>query len=191
MEEAIEFLRAAAEVECRARRAMILERDDRKLKELIREWDAMSSGLRSGLSRGAGLPSRFFEAPSQLANARNTKPRTVFAVARHEQGKADLYRGWMGDTALGPRGDSLTQSLYVARVKGELKIVSRYDLCSTCGGAIRLENGRGCPDCAATGWQHFGGAELANLGPPEEVHKLAKPSDPLSRPLYDAIDEPA
>lgn len=190
MEAVLKFLREFAEAECRARRAMILERDDKKLLKLIRAWDAMYSGLRSGLSRAEGLPSKFFEAPSQIAEAENTKPRTVFAVARYTHGKADLYRAWMGDTELGPRGESLTQNLYVTEVEDELKVVSQYKRCSTCLGAMKLQNGKDCPDCRATGWEHMNGAEIEKLGPVREVRKLAKPSDPMSEPLYDAIEDP-
>lgn len=188
MEEALAFLRAAAEAECLARRATILERDDKKLVKLIREWDAMFAGLRSGLSRPSGLPTKFFEAQSQLDKAKRTKPPTVFAVARYKAGKSDLYRGWMGDSETRPRGEALLDSLFVRKVDGELKIVSHYTRCSTCLGAMKLDNGKKCPDCKATGWQHRAGAEFEKLGSPEEVRKLAEPTDPVSKPLYDAIE---
>jgi hypothetical protein len=191
MEAVLKFLRDFANAECRAQRAMILERDDKKLKKLISAWDAMHSGLRSGLSRPENLPSEVFEEPSQIEEAENTKPRTVFAVARYKQGKADLYRAWMGDTSLGPRGESLTQNLYVADVEGDLKVVSRYRRCSTCLGTLKLPNGKKCPECWGQGWEHRGGVEIKKLGAAKEVRKLAEPSDPMSKPLYDAIEEPA
>jgi hypothetical protein len=114
-------------------------------------------------------------------------PRTVFAVARYERAKAPLYRGWMGDTSLGPRGESLTQNLYVAKVDDELKIVSRYRRCSACLGTMKLPNGKKCPDCKGAGWEHRGGTKLGKLGAAKEIRKLAKPSDPMSKALYDAI----
>lgn len=190
MEEVLKFLRDFADAESRAQRAMILERDNKKLKKLISAWDSMHSGLRSGLSRPESLPSEFFEDPSQIEEAKNTKPRTVFAVARYKQGKTDLYRAWMGDTSLGPRGESLAQNLYVEKVEDELKVVARYRRCSTCLGKLKLPNGKKCPECRATGWEHRSGAEITKLGAAKEVRRLAEPSDPMSKPLYDAIEEP-
>ena len=54
---------------------------------------------------------------------------------------------------------------------------------------MTLENGRPCGDCNASGWQHRAGDEVDGLAPPAEVRKLAEPSDPISKPLYDAIPD--
>lgn len=167
---------------------MVLEQDDKKLAKLIAALDGMYAGLSSGLSRPDGLSRDDFD-DSEIEEAERTKPRTIFAVAKYEQGKADLYRAWLGDSTPGDRGDAITQNLYVSEVHGELKIVARYRRCSTCLGKLKLPNGKTCPECKGHGWEHQSGKAIKKLSGAKEVRKLNKPTDPLSKPLYEAIED--
>jgi hypothetical protein len=191
MDEAIEFLRAFAEAEYRANRANYSEPDDEKLMQLIWAWDAMFAGdLRSGLSRPSGDPPELFASPDYVAATGRQQPRSIFAVARYQHGRTDLFRGWMGDTEHGRRGEGIRQNLYVARVEGELKVVSRYQACTSCRGAMTLPDGQRCSSCDGTGWIFRGGTEWRKLGRLLEVRKLQAPTDPLSQRTYDAIEQP-
>lgn len=189
MDEAIEFLRAFVEAECRAERANYLEPDDKKFLALVWAWDAMFGGeLRSGLSRPTE-PAELYASPDYVAAGARQRPRSIFAVARYRRDGTDLFRAWMGDTELGPRGESMPQTLYIERNQGKLKVVSVYRVCSACLGT-GIEDGERCSTCDAAGWLFRRGVEWSALGPPLEVRKLAPPSDALFEPAYDAIPQP-
>jgi hypothetical protein len=190
MNDVITFLRAFADAECQTRTAKYVEPDDKKYIKQMKAWDAMFGGdLSSGLSRPRGAPASKYASADYVEAAERVQPRTVFAVARYKHGKSSVYRAWMGDSELGSRGEGMTQNLYVEKDGGELKVVAVYDVCSNCMGS-GTAGGKSCSACDG-GWVHRNGATFKKLGAPAEVKKLKPPSDPVYKPAYDAIEEPA
>lgn len=186
MEEAIEFLRRYVALECRAQRAKLTEPDHRAFIELVWELDKLYGGpLRSGVSR-PNQPAAVYASPDYVAAAMRERPRSIFAVARYRPDGDDVYRAWLGDTELGRRGESMPENVYVAREGGDLKVLAVHRVCSGCRGT-GVDAGEPCSICGTTGWLHLRGIEWPELGPPLEVRRLAVPSDPLSKPAYDAI----
>ena len=191
IDEVIEFLHEFAEAECRANCASYAEPDDRKLVRLVGAWNPIfAGGLRSDLSRPDGNPPELYARPEHIAATARQKPRSIFAVARYQHGRAGLYRGWMGDTELGPRGEGMCQNLYVSREQGQLKVAARYEVCSNCLGAATLPDGQGCPACDGARWFHCGGTQWHVPGRILEIRKLQAPTDPRYQRAYDAIGEP-
>lgn len=189
MDEAIAFLRSATEAELRANRANYSEPDDQKLRQLINDWDKMfSAGLASGLSRPSGDPPELFVSEDYVAAAQRQHQRTLFAVARFATPDGrDVFRGWLGATELGRRGESMRQSLCVVQESGAWKIVTRFQVCNQCQGA-RSVAGALCDSCDGDGWFFRGGIDFGDLGHPLELRKLEAPSDLLYLPAYDALD---
>lgn len=190
MDEALEFLRAVADIEHRARRAMLVEPDDKEFVKLRKEWDASFSGdMRSGLSRPLSKPPAHYKDPKRVRAAKQLQPRTVFAVARYHRGKTAVYRAWMGLYERGPRGEGMLDNFYAEVVDGDLKVVAHYRACLTCVGAGALRGGKKCTTCKGAGWVFEAGAKMTKLGAPEEIVKLEAPTDPASKPAYEAIDD--
>jgi len=189
MDEVIEFLRSATEAELRANRANYSEPDDKKLRQQINEWDRFfSAGLTSGLSRPTGDPPELFASPDYVAAAARQHRRTLFAVARYQAADGrEVFRAWLGTPEVGRRGEGMRQSLCVVRESGDLKIVSRYQVCSQCSGA-RSVSGEPCDSCDGTGWFFRGGIDFGDMGRPLELRKLEAPSDPQYRDAYEALD---
>lgn len=188
MNEVLRFLQAFADAECRANHAKLLEPDDETFHRRVTEWDAMCSrDLRSDLDRPAGEPLLRYASADHLAAAARQRPRSVFAIARHRIHQTDLYRGWLGDTERGPRGEAMRESVYVARDTGRLRVVARYEVCSDCLGAKAHRNGERCPTCDGIGWFHRGGPPWLGLVRLLELRKLGPPTDQRYRRGYDAI----
>jgi hypothetical protein len=189
LSEAVEFLRAATDAELQARRAKRLEPDEKKFMKLVARFDAMrASGMASGISRPE-KPRAYYTAPEQKKAAAKLQARTLFAAARYQQGKNDLYRAWLGPTEVGPRGDGLYQNLFVAVEAGALKIVAEYTVCFACFGALKLKDGADCSDCSG-GWRFDAGKKISKLGAVREVRRLIAPTDPLTKPAYALITDP-
>ena len=186
MDQVIAFLTAFTGAEYRARCANYIEPDDKKFIKLVWEWDAMFTGkyLRSGLSRPDSDPSLYASA-DYVAAAAKQQPRSIFAVARYQHGRTDLYRAWLGNTELGRRGEGMYQNLYVAHQQDQLKIVSVYPVCYGCHGTGN------CTNHCFYGWDrdHARGTKWRSLGRRLEVQKLQAPSDPLFQPAYHLIEE--
>lgn len=190
IDEGLEFMKAVADAEYRARRAMLIEPDDKKFVKLRKEWDALYSGdMRSGLSRPLNRPPAHYKESKRVNAAKELQPRKVFAVARYKRGKSDVYRASMGLNEHGPRGDGMLDNFYAEEVDGELKIVAHYRACLTCFGAGASREGKKCTACKGAGWTFEAGEKMTKLGAPLEVVKLAAPTDPVSKPAYDAIEE--
>lgn len=188
MNEILRFLQAFAVTECRAIQAKFTEPDDEKFHQRVAAWGAMCSGdLRAGLDRPAGEPLVRYASADHLAAAARQQPRSVFAIARHRAHQTDLYRGWMGDTERGPRGEAMRESVYVARGAGPLQVVARYEVCDDCLGAKAHRRGERCRTCDGIGWFHRGGTPWLGLVRLLELRKLGPPTDQRYRRGYDAI----
>ena len=79
--------------------------------------------------------------------------------------------------------------MYARNVDGELKVVAHYYLCRTCGGKLKLPDGKTCSECKGWGWEWGAGETIKKLGKPVEVSKLATPADPLSEALWEEVEE--
>jgi hypothetical protein len=71
------------------------------------------------------------------------------------------------------------------------EVVARYQPCGTCHGAMKLASGERCSACDGAGWVFRGGTEWKKLGRLLETRKLAEPTDPYSKPAYEAIEDPS
>jgi hypothetical protein len=189
MDEVIEFLRRYAEAEYRVGQANFIEPDDKAFFQQVFALDDMfTGGLRSGMSRPHGSPPEDYASVDNIEAAERLQPRSIFAIAHYRTDDVDVYRAWMGDTELGPRGEGMIENLFAVRDDdGELKISSVYLLCGNCHGR-GVDDGKPCGRCGTIGWEFRRGTEWMGLGHALEVRKLKEPSDPLSQPVYRAIE---
>ncbi len=185
----VAFARWAAEAELRALHAEIVEPDDDKFRKVVGEWDAMFSGPNtgSGIRRPGDAPASKYQTPERAEAAADLKARSVFAVARYQQGKSAVYRAWMGDIEPRPLGEGILENLYIEEQEGSLKIVSRYYRCATCLGRTTRKSGEPCPDCGATGFEYGNGRHVSELETPVEVVTFAPPTDGRAKAAWDAI----
>lgn len=188
LSEVLEYLHAVARAELDVRRAVHIEPSERKFGAMLSTYNELI-GRRSGISRAFGEPAAYFKTPEQAEAAAQLQPRSVFAVARYRQGKKELFRGWLGDTELGHRGEGMVQNLFLNPNEGRLKVVAEYGICYTCMGALRLQDGEDCQDCTG-GWVFEFGTHIRKMGKVVEVLRLQEPSDPLYKPAYALITDP-
>jgi hypothetical protein len=183
LNEVVTFFRHVADIEHRGTIAVLTERDDDKVQELVREWAALQeNGIPSGIDRSSRVPADYFE---HVAGTENIFPRTVFAAARYQQGKRALYRGWMGtEFNRMAAGDTVSENFFVVEDGKALKMRARYSLCSMCNGLTKASNGSDCRVCHGLGFEFLFGTQVGKLGPMKEFLKLADPDQPDLYPAW-------
>lgn len=185
--EAFRFLRAFTNIEYCANHASRTEPYD-KLRQLARDWGAMfADQLRSDLSCLQCDPAPPRGSVDDVAATSPPQRCSILAVARYHHGQGELFRGWLGDSEPGPRGEGMRRSLYMAREAGRLKVVACYEVCSCCLGAGARRTGEICQACGGAGWFRRAGRRGLVLGRMLELRKLRPPADPRYRRGYDAI----
>lgn len=189
MSEVLEYVKEVVDAEHKARRAKLVEPDDKKFFKLVKDYDALLGGVKSGISRPHDEPASEYTSKDAKESAASLQMRSVFALARYQEGKGDLYRAWIGDTEEGPRGEAMTENLFISEKKDGPQVVARYSVCFTCMGSMKTRDGDDCPDCSG-GWAFDGGTKIKKLGKVLEVKKVKAPTDKLSKPAYDLITDP-
>jgi hypothetical protein len=188
MYEVLRFLHTFSEAGYRAHCARYTEPDDGKFRQLVADWDAMfAGGLRAGLVRPTVCSVSLYACTDFVAAASRLRPSSVFAIARYQPDQADVYRAWLGETELGPRGEAMRERLQLSRDDGALKVVARDEVCGECFGAGGQRSGQRCSGCTGAGWFARGGKPWRPLGRMLELRKLGPPADQRYRRAYDAI----
>lgn len=187
MEQVLEFVRRAVDIERDVRRAMMSEPDEEKYDKLLHELDAMYEGaMRSGLNRPV-RPASEYASPEWIQAAANKRSRTIFALARYQQSETHVWRAWLGDFTLRSKGEGMRAGFLITRSDEGLKIATQLCVCDGCMGS-GVRSGASCGMCAACGWLYEGGVKWEELGAPLEVQRLEVPSDPRYRTGYDTME---
>jgi hypothetical protein len=190
LDEVQRFLLEVAEGELEAERAKLLEPDVTKFMKLVWKLDARYAGeITSGISRPEEEPA-VYTSEDNVAAAATLHARSLFAVARYEHVDGAIYRGWMGDSEDGRRGEGMRAGCYVRHVDGALKIITRLVVCSGCKGAGIGTKEEACPSCEGAGWTFDGGEEIEDPGSMVELRKLKPPSDERYHRGYERIQLP-
>ena len=186
MDDIIAFIHEFIKRDYEARRAAPAEPDDAKFAQCVAALDELfdiPGG--SGISRAPNFATN--PDPRRVAARKQTlermRPRKCFLIRQYNQASfPELYRCYVDSGIdLGPSG--YFESLFVARRKNGLRIVSRWGVCLTCRGAGVIDGSR-CGACGGSGWEPAGGALLRDLGPETDVRRLVPPSDPSSLADY-------
>ena len=168
---AVEEMRAYIADEAAARRAMLLEPDETTyVAARDRAASHLGDGVTLGFGRAPGGPPVAADNASR-SYAESLAPRPLFAVVRHERAGQPVFRAYTADESVRSR---YAIAFNLADVDGALKIVGRTSA-----------DPFAPPDQLV--WEPLEGDQLDGAGPPLEVVKLERPTDPPSASHYDAL----
>jgi hypothetical protein len=173
---AVEKVQAYLADEFAALRAMYLGSDEEYAQAAARAESHLHSEPGSPLTLGFGRPTGPAGGVSdrERSHAQRYRERPLFLMSSHQRGDETVYRAIVGERD-DPEGVMYAESLHLAPIDGELKIVGR-------AGAN--------PFGDELAWDAIGGDQLEGAGPPLEVAKFQRPAEPKSAANYDA-QEPA
>jgi hypothetical protein len=171
LREAIEFTQGFVADEHAARQAAYLAPDDASYEEAERK---ASEYL---LSEPGSIVVLGFDRSPDASGAELFHPRALYLVARHRAGDREVFRAFVSSPT-DRRGRRYGLALNIASVGGELKIVGE-----TAVNVFESEE--------TLVWEPAGGDQFDAIGPPEEVAKLQRPSNPVHAAHFDSYEEAA
>ena len=184
MNEAVAFMGRFIEFECLTAKLIYTEESDEvveaKLDELA-EFYAL--GARPDVYRMPKNDREYFIKGREFA--KSVSPRVLFQIKQYDHPVyGEIYRCYVshylrpGNTAV------YNANLYVLHSNNNLRIISKYTICTACQGTDRVD-GEVCPECELDGWNHSNGVEFEELGMQKGVLKIRPPDDPVQRTEYE------
>lgn len=166
-----DFVRREHEAET----AFFHERDEEKLHALLAAFNRefFEPPMHGRAIRPPVDEAFFARAASTMAER---QPRLLFRVDHWKKTpQGEIFAAYASSDRNGDT--SLASRFFIHASGGGFRIFSQYDVCLDCDGTGEVE-GRACPRCRSTGWEHNDGPQVGPLEEPDDTRVL-KEWEPL------------
>lgn len=177
-----EIMQAFVQAEYSALVLQYTEPDDHHYKkEQAKVEQFLAKGVVSGLQRPSHPNPSWFVTGEAMIAQNQIAPRTIFQIKQYEHPQTGhLFRVYASHTAKGnSKRLSYFVNFFVIAIRGEWKIISRYDL-----DLLPEQDGKRFSD-GNLSWIWHSGRQWQALGMLQAVKKITPPTDPDSLAEYE------